>query len=368
MNAPLPSHAYRTSFQATAYQSFISGLKGYWGGELYREVVATAEQIGAKDVQELESRMRTDATYRLYGWMERRVQQFKWSGRYGFHALVEQQKASLEPLLAAVPTEVPGRLKLDPHLEMPDYLTETETHQQPGGLWKDLVNAYAIAWYAQGPSFAGTNPNELVDWYAGLIQKRCAERNLVPQRIVDLGCSAGRSTRAIKRVFRDASVVGGELCEPMVRHGHLRSIDESTDITLYQLNAEDLGCFEDASVDVVASHWLFHEMPPRAIRRSIQESKRVLKPGGLFVMYDMYQVPGGIVGEWLHTGYAARNNEPFAHTLMKMDLRHELESVGFTDVRIDLTSPQHTASEFPERLPPRRLHYMSFVSAVAQGA
>jgi len=365
MNAPLPSHAYRTSFQANAYQSFISGLKAYWGGELYREVVAAAEQAAAKDAEELESRMRDNAAYRLYGWLERRVQQFKWSGRYGFHTLAQAQKQVLEPLLAAVPVEVPGRLQLDPALKMPDYLTETETHQQPGGLWKDLVNAYAIAWYAQGPSFAGTNPNELVDWYARLIQQRCKEHGLAPQLIADLGCSAGRSTRAIKRVFPETRLVGCELCEPMVRHGHLRSIDEKTDITLYQRNAEDLGCFEDSSVDVVASHWLYHEMPPRAIRNSIRESRRVLKPGGLFAMYDMYQVPGGVIGEWLHTGYAARNNEPFAHTLFKMNLKQELEAAGFTDVRIELTSPQHSTPEIPQHLPPRRLHYMSFVSAFA---
>ena len=43
-------------------------------------------------------------------------------------------------------------------------------------------------------------------------------------------------------------------------------LDEKTDIVLYQRNAEDLGCFGDSSVDVVTSHWLFHEMPPRAIR------------------------------------------------------------------------------------------------------
>ena len=95
MNAPLPSHAYRTGFKAQAYQSFISGLKTYWGGELYREVVAAAERTASKDAEELESRMRTIAAYRLYGWLERRVQQFKWSGRYGFQTMVQEQKQAL---------------------------------------------------------------------------------------------------------------------------------------------------------------------------------------------------------------------------------------------------------------------------------
>lgn len=365
MNAPLPSHAYRVSFRSQAYQSYISGLKAYWGGELYREVVERAEGLKAPDAEALEQGMRTDAAYRMYGWLERRVQQFKWSGRHGFHTEVMAQREALAPLLAAVPVEVPGKLKLDPQLKMPDYITETETHQQPGGLWKDLVNAYTLAWYARGPSFSGTSPDVLVDWYAKLIREKCAARGLVPRAIADLGCSAGRSTRAIKRALPDAKLYGCEICEPMVRHGHLRSQDEGTDITLYQRNTEDLGCFADASLDVVASHWLFHEMPPRAIRNSIRESLRVLRPGGLFVMYDMLISPGGVVGDWLHTGYAARNNEPFAHTLVQMDLKRALEDAGFTDVKLELTSPQHPGPDIPAKLPPNRLHYMTFVSAWA---
>ena len=122
--------------------------------------------------------------------------------------------------------------------------------------------------------------------------------------------------------------------------------------------------FESDSVDVVASHWLFHEMPPRAIRNCIAEGARVLRKGGVFAVYDMCVVPGGVIGEWLHTGYARRNNEPFAHTLMKMDLEAELKKAGFADIRVQLSSPDHPGPEIPERLPSRRLHYMAMVSGI----
>jgi len=239
---------------------------------------------------------------------------------------------------------------------------ETCTHQQKGGLWSDASNAYALAWYTTGLSFSGTNPDELVNWYAGLVKQVCANYGLVPQVIIDMGCTGGRSTRAIKRALPEADLIGCDVCDGPLRHGYMRSSEERCAVTLAQWSAEKLGV-TDQSTDVVTSHWLYHEMPPSAIRASIAEARRVLKPGGLFLAYDMFIVPGGQVGKWLHSGYAARNNEPFAHTLMNFDFKKELESFGFKNVKIELTSPQYSSLGVPEKLPPKRLHYMSFISA-----
>jgi ubiquinone/menaquinone biosynthesis C-methylase UbiE len=360
------SRAYEAPFEARAYQSFVSGLKAYWGGELYREVLADAERAKAKSADELEREMSQLPAYRLYGWLERRTQQMRFHGRFGFATVLEKQRARLEALLASAPASRPDKLKLDPNLKLPEYVTEADTHQLNGGLWREPFHAYVLAWYQTGLSFAGSKPDALVDWYADLLKKRAVN----PKRILDLGCTGGRSTRAIKRVFPQAEVFGLDVCEPSLRHGHLRTAEEGVDVTLCQQSAEKLG-FENESVDMVASHWLFHEMPPRAIRNCIAESARVLKKGGVFAAYDMCVVPGGVVGEWLQTGYARRNNEPFAHTLMKMDLEAELKTAGFKDVQVLLSSPDHPGDEMrgpaiPERLPNRRLHYMAMVSGIKE--
>lgn len=55
-----------------------------------------------------------------------------------------------------------------------------------------------------------------------------------------------------------------------------------------QANAEELP-IDDASVDVVFSVYLFHELPPSARRAVIAEAARVLRPGGLFVITDSLQ-------------------------------------------------------------------------------
>lgn len=348
--------------EARAFQDFLNGAKAYWGGELYREVVARAEATGLEDVPALECGMRDAPAYRLYAWLERRVQQFKWNGRWGFVTALKPYRAELDARLARAHEQNAAGLELDPEFEMPEYVTRTDTHQIAGGLWRDPMNAYCLAWYQQGPSFSGPDPEALVNWYARLLKERAVAKGLKPRRVVDLGCTAGRSSRAIKRAMPEAAVIGCDVCAPTLRHGHLVAGSDPAQVTLSQQSAESLR-FADGSVDIVASHWLVHEMPPQAIRQSIAEARRVLRRGGMLAIYDMILVPGGVVGQWLQSGYAARNNEPFAHTLQHVDFWRELEAAGFADVSVELTSPQHPGPDVPTRLPENRLHHMTLVTA-----
>lgn len=370
MNAPGPgssrpaSRAWQTSFEVDAWQSYLSGLKRHWGGSLYREVVREADEALAPTVAALEHHMQTSPSYRLYAWLERRIQQMKWSGRWGFSTEVTRQKHQLAPLLAEA--EGLAHLQLDPGLTVPAYIADTETHQQPGGLWREPVNAYALAWYTTGLSFALSDPDALVDFYAARIAERLSELALEPRAILDQGCTAGRSTRAIKRALPQAEVYGCDVCAGSLQLGALRTLEEHTPVTLVQCSADDLS-FPDASLDVVASHWLWHELPPEVIRQTIREAARVLRPGGLLVAYDMFEAIGGTVGRWLLSGYAARNNEPYAHTLLEFDWRDELARAGFSDVQARYGLPQDPGPERPATLPPQRLHPMTFVSAVRRG-
>ncbi|MSQ71334.1 MAG: class I SAM-dependent methyltransferase [Betaproteobacteria bacterium] len=358
---------YDVPFEARAFQGYVSGLKAYWGNALYREVVQEANAVAAPDSAALERAMRASPAYQLYAWLERRTQQMRFHGRWGYATVLEGQRDKLDALLAAADAPPSDRLRLKDGFRIPRYVTECDTHQLSGGLWREPFHAWVLAWYQTGLSFAGSNPEVLVDWYAALLAKALARHRLAPGRILDLGCTGGRSSRAIKRALPAAEVVGADVCEPSLRLGRLRSAEEGSNVILCQQNAEQTD-FDDASFDLVTSHWLLHEMPPAAIRRSFGDAYRLLRPGGLFAAYDMCLVPGGVVGDWLHTGYAARNNEPFAHTLAAMDLRADLERAGFSDVKIELSSPEHPGPDAPDALPPHRLHYMALVTALRPAA
>jgi SAM-dependent methyltransferase len=348
------------SFEANAYQSFVRGLRGVWRDEAYRGSVEAARHVGSDDPAEIERRVREAPAYKLYSWLERHSQQFKYYGRYGVVRWMEQRKDELARVLEDASRRYPKRLVLDPALAIPDYVKQVDTHQHGGGLWSDPYDAFAYETSASGYSFSLFNSRAPMAVYAD------TARALVPQatQIVDVGCTIGGSTRALKRAFPGAKVTGVELCAPPLMLAHLRALEEGLEINWRQANAELLP-FETGSVDLMASHWLYHEMPPGAIRRSLREARRVLKKGGGFMAYDMYLVPGGAIGRWLQAGYAARNNEPFAISFVSMDMKAELEAAGFADIGMRIAHPEPGKDVKAGALPAARTHFMTMITAIA---
>lgn len=362
IDGPARDTRHRLGFEADAFQCFVRGLRAFWRDEAYRATATAAAGLGLDDPAAIEQRMRASPHYQLYAWLERHSQQFKYYGRWGIVALAEAQKARFAAILDAAAKRHPERLRLDPSFAIPGYVRDVDTHQHRGGIWSDACDAFAYETSSTGFTFSLFDPRSPLTAYTEAVGTRLAAHGLDAKRIVDLGCTIGGSTRALARAFPGAEVHGCDVCAPVLALAHLRALEQDLAITWWQKSAEDPG-FAPGSVDAVASHWLFHEMPPAAIRNCLRASRRMLRPGGALVAYDMYLAPGGAVGRWLHAGYAARNNEPYAHSYAAMDMRHELEAAGFTDVDIRLAHPEPTESVQAGALPESRTHYMTLVSA-----
>ena len=346
-------------FTARTHESYARSLKYFWKEAPYRHVVAEAEAAGVNDVGALERAMGISPAYQLYGWLERRSQQVKYEGRWGLARTLAPQRERLTRILDDGEKRQPERLHLDPLMEMPEYVTDTEIHQHPGGIWNTDDAAFVYEWATSAVSFSMLDPSRPLDWYAETMRERFA-----PGAILDIGCTVGASTRALKRAMPTAEIHGCDVSAPAVRLAHLRAVEAGQDIDFWQMNGEILG-FEEARFDLVTSHWLIHEVPPAALRRIMREGRRVLKPGGVFAMYDMYLTPGGTIDAWLLDGYAARNNEPFAHPICGMDMTSELNDAGFKDVSIELSGLQATPAELGGELPESRTHYMTVITGIA---
>ena len=348
------------SFEASAFQCFVRGLRGVWRDEAYRGAVAAARAAGSADPAEIERKARDSAAYRLYSWLERHSQQFKYYGRYGIMRWMEGHRERLAALLDEAARRHPERLSLNPAFELPEYVRAVDTHQHAGGIWSDPDDAFAYETSSSAYSFSLFDPRRPMDLYVA------TARALAPQAraILDLGCTAGHSTRALARAFPEAKVTGVDVSGPTLMLAHLRTLESGLAAYYRQESAERLRD-ADASVDLVASHWLYHEMPPAAVRNSLREARRVLKKGGGFMAYDMYLLTGGAIGRWLHAGYAARNNEPFAHTYAGMDMKCELESAGFTGIEMEIAHPEPDAAVKAGALPAFRTHYMTMITAKA---
>jgi len=106
-----------------------------------------------------------------------------------------------------------------------------------------------------------------------------------PRRIIDLGCGTGSTTLMLKQAFPEAEVVGLELSPYMLVVAGMKAQKAGLNIQWLHSKAESVA-FPDASFDLVAASFLFHETPPAVSRAILRESFRLLKVGGQVVILD----------------------------------------------------------------------------------
>ncbi|GIW10892.1 MAG: hypothetical protein KatS3mg061_1949 [Dehalococcoidia bacterium] len=324
-------------FESQAHQEYVLGLKLHWTRRLFPALYQEYQRLVAErgstpaSADEVEAMMRRSTLYQYFGWLERHLQQLKYVHPRGILPALKEQEALLDAALEALPEPRLGSLRLDPSLALPEYYTDVDYHQHPGGVWSDNLDAFAYEYGAQ------TTTPTLGDRHADLHYRfaMAAAQRLAPgAKILDLGCGFGKSTLPFAVLFPEAEVSGVDLSAPCLKLAHLRAEQEGVKVAFSQQNAEHTD-FADASFDLVTSTMLLHEVPPPAVRAIFREAYRLLRPGGWFISLDFYDPPGGVFGQFIHYGHSVRNNEPFMRPLCEMDLRQELREAGFATVRIE---------------------------------
>ena len=86
----------------------------------------------------------------------------------------------------------------------------------------------------------------------------------------------------------------------------------------------------DASVDIVTSIFLFHELPPDVRRQVAAEMARVLKPGGLLVFIDSLQMGDRPGWDGLLEAFPKRFHEPYYRHYSIDDLEGMFSAQGLT--------------------------------------
>lgn len=101
--------------------------------------------------------------------------------------------------------------------------------------------------------------------------------------ILDVGCGTGEAARYLTNHSFQGRLVGVDPSPEMIRLAQAK-MKEVKNVEFLQAEAESLP-FENDSFDVVVSTFSMHHWwnPPAAIR----EIRRVLKPGGKFVLVDL---------------------------------------------------------------------------------
>ncbi len=316
-------------FEVLAYQSFVVGMKLHWTNTLYDKVVDEAQALGLSDPKKIEKKMQGSTTYQYYGWLEHYLQQYKFLGRWGFMSHFEPREDDLQEIVDKYAEIESDMLELNPDIKFPKYYTLGDFHQFPGGVW---INNTSVHSYEQGSRTTMPTHSAHADLHTRYV--RMIKKLGKVKKVLDEGCGFGKTTMSLKKEMPKADVVGVDLSEPCLKLAHRRAVEEKMPIKFVQDDIERMK-FEDDSFDIIAGSMVLHEMPPRAIRNTFKEARRVLKKGGYYTHLDFYDPPGGDVGKFIYYGHAARNREPYMITMDKMDLTQELEKAGFTDVRVE---------------------------------
>jgi ubiquinone/menaquinone biosynthesis C-methylase UbiE len=119
----------------------------------------------------------------------------------------------------------------------------------------------------------------IAEWMVG--------RNQRDLRGLDVGCGTGRLLAFLHDAWPGMKWTGLDLSPPYLAEAR-RLIGRTARVKLIEGAAEELP-FDKASLDIVGSSFLMHELPPQVRAKVLKEMARVLKPGGLAVIVDSIQ-------------------------------------------------------------------------------
>lgn len=116
----------------------------------------------------------------------------------------------------------------------------------------------------------------------------CQEKLPQEMRVIEIGCGAGRITRALSNVFGE--VHGVDVSGEMVELAR-QALKDRPNAFVYQNNGKDLDVLPPGSYDFAFSTIVFQHIPSReVIYNYVREVHRLLRPGALF----KFQVQGDV--------------------------------------------------------------------------
>ena len=104
-------------------------------------------------------------------------------------------------------------------------------------------------------------------------------------RVIEIGCGTGNLSILIKRLHPQAEVVGLDPDPKALARARRKAEREAISVQLDRGFAEELP-YPDVSFDRVFSAFMFHHLEPDEKEKTLQEVRRVLKPGSSLHLLD----------------------------------------------------------------------------------
>jgi ubiquinone/menaquinone biosynthesis C-methylase UbiE len=335
---PEPSHDETARFNFLAnLNKHLSGSLGPGNALAYQRRVEPAfvAEHGRKPADRFEVRkaMNKDPYHRMWSALKRNSMEMR---QQNGRSMVLRQLDELDGK-ARQYNEGRDTLRLDPAVDIPRYQNAVDIHCMPGSYHGEArpgdVSAganYDCGIFATTAGGLGAlsdgGGQALVEW----VKKE--RPGWSPKRILDIGATVGHNAVPLALAFPDAEVVAIDTAAPVLRYGHARAQAlGARNITFLQANAENLPQFPDGHFDWVQTTMFLHETSGKALPRIIEETGRVLAPGGLMFHLEQpqYTPEMPVFEQFMRDWDAFNNNEPFWSSMHAVDLHDILEAAGF---------------------------------------
>ncbi|KAA6460319.1 methyltransferase domain-containing protein [Acidobacteria bacterium AB60] len=140
------------------------------------------------------------------------------------------------------------------------------------------------------------------------------------ERVLDVGCGTGSLALTAKRLHASIAVFGVDASAEMIARAQNKAARAGVTADFRQSVAESLP-FAPACMEVVTTTVMLHHLGPAARRQCAAEIKRVLRPGGRWLLVDFE-------GAARHAGGVLRFFHRHGH-IRPGELRALAEEVGF---------------------------------------
>ncbi len=321
----------------THFNRYLSGTIGQGNRLAYEKRVLPAfiEEHGREPEHRYEIRdaMNQDPWHRMWSALKRNSMEMRQhNGRQTVLRQLDELDAQARQF-----NEHSGLLELDPAVEQPHYQTAVDIHCQPGGYHTEAhpgdvtVGAnYDVGLFATtGGALGGLNDGggqAIVEW----LKKERPDWK--PARILDIGCTVGHNAVPLAQAYPEAEVIAIDTAAASLRYGAARAAALGVkNIKFIQASGEDLSRWGDASFDWVQTTMFLHELSSKALPKILQESNRVLAPGGLIFHIEQpeYTDEMPLYEQFMRDWDAFNNNEPFWTALHGQNVKQVMADAGF---------------------------------------
>jgi ubiquinone/menaquinone biosynthesis C-methylase UbiE len=155
--------------------------------------------------------------------------------------------------------------------------------------------------------------------------------------VLDVGCGTGTLALAAAGRVPSADVTGIDASPEMIDRAGRKAAKQGSGVE-FRVDVIESLPFADATFDLVTSSLMLHHLPTDLKRRGLAEVRRVLKPGGRFVVMDFARESHSRMGHLLSV--LGRRRGP-ATTDGLIDM---LTAAGFTDT--DVIATRHANLAF----------------------